>query len=107
MQVWLFFVNNFYKGVLVKYARNNQTYVQKLEKMLSEFIAEGRDKLDYKFDKKEIDKVRFQQIFLPKHYKLEVAYCKIGISQIFSNKKIRELYIGYSKKHTKFIAALC
>lgn len=78
----------YYAGTLVKYARNNLLYVQKLEANLQELIAKGHSKLDYKFEKKQMDKVRFLQILLPKHYGLEVAYCRFGNYVIVTVKNL-------------------
>jgi len=75
---------------LVKYAKNNTFYVQKLEKNLEEFLTKGEAKLDFKFEKKQMDKVRFLQILLPKHYGLEVAYCKFGNYVIVTVKNTQD-----------------
>jgi len=88
---------SYYAGTLVKYARNNLMYVQKLEKQLEEFIINSCTTLDFKFEKKQMDKVRFLQILLPKHYGLEVAYCKFGNYVIVTVKNTPDSVPPYIK----------
>jgi len=88
---------SYYAGTLVKYARNNLMYVQKLEKQLEDFIIRNCNTLDFKFEKKQMDKVRFLQILLPKHYGLEVAYCKFGNYVIVTVKNTPDSVPPYIK----------
>lgn len=83
----------YYPGFLVKYAKNNLSYIQKLEEKLMYFLI-GNDKtLTFHVDKSSQERIKLLTTLLPKHYLLELLIYKVSKNAIITASKNKDSLI--------------